>query len=394
MKFKPFAYARVPPLHFGCGKLSLLPELAAGFDARRVLLVTGGRSLAASGKLELLESVLREAGIDVDTVSCAGEPSASFVDDVCRKKRARQIDLVVGIGGGSAVDAGKAISAMLPHQNSIFDHLEGVGRGIPHSGVKTPYIAIPTSSGTGSEVTKNAVISEVGPAGYKKSIRHDHLIPDAVIVDGKLMTSCPPAVSAACGMDAFTQLLEPYLSPDVSPLTEALALSGFAAIRDSLLSACGSGAGDPAVREQMAYASLLSGITLANDGLGILHGLASPIGGYFPIPHGVVCATLVAASVRANLKALRQRAPRSTALTKMAQVGALLRGQSRGAEAADCDALLEVLDEWTVALEIPRLGCYGIGDAELDRILDKADNRNNPIALEREEIWALLEERL
>ena len=394
MKLGPFAYARVPPLHFGCGKLSLLPELAAGFGSRRCLLVTGGRSFAASGKLEALQHLLRKAGIEVDTVSCAGEPSAAFIDGVCSETRELEIDLVVGIGGGSAVDAGKAISAMLPHRNSIFDHLEGVGRGIPHGGVKTPYIAIPTSSGTGSEVTKNAVISEVGPTGYKKSIRHDQLIPDAVIVDGELMTSCPPAVSAACGMDAFTQLLEPYLSPKASPLTEALALSGFEAIRDSLLAACGPGAADPAVREQMAYASLLSGITLANDGLGILHGLASPIGGYFPIPHGVVCATLVAASVRANLKALRLRAPRSPALAKMARVGALLRGHPPGSEGADCDALLEVLDEWTAALDIPRLGRYGIGASDLDRILDQAANRNNPIALEREEIRALLEARL
>ncbi|WP_347280017.1 MULTISPECIES: iron-containing alcohol dehydrogenase [unclassified Leptolyngbya] len=151
---------------------------------------------------------------------------------------------------------------MLPHQNSIFDHLEGVGRNLPHSGTKVPYIAIPTTSGTGGEVTKNAVISEVGENGYKKSLRHDNFIPDAVIVDGTLLISCPKPVTAACGLDTFTQLLEPYLSPTASPLTDAIAWSGLEAIADNLLLACGEGATEIAVRESMAYASLCSGIAL------------------------------------------------------------------------------------------------------------------------------------
>lgn len=197
---------------------------------------------------------------------------------------------------------------------------------------------MPTTSGTGSEVTKNAVISEVGPQGYKKSLRHDNLVPDAVIVDGELLVSCPRDVTVACGMDAFTQLTEPYLSPDCSPVTQALAWSGLEAIKDSLLPACGAGANDVSVRENMAYASLLSGVALANDGLGIVHGLASPIGGYFPVPHGVVCATLMGAAARANLKALRER--------------------------------------------------------DLDRMVDADANRNNPIELSRQEIRELLLERL
>ena len=175
----------------------------------------------------------------------------------------------MAVGGGSSIDMGKAVSALLPHNNSILDHLEGVGRGIPHSGVKVPYIAIPTTSGTGGEVTKNAVISQVGPEGYKKSLRHDNLIPDAVIVDSTLLTSCPPQVTATCGLDALTQLLEPYLSPTASPLTDAIAFSGLQHIIPNLLPACGEGAGDVAVREAMAYGSLCSGIALANAGLGI-----------------------------------------------------------------------------------------------------------------------------
>lgn len=391
---RAFNYARIPPLYFGTGKLELLAKLITAHGGKYAVLVIGRASLAASGKLELIESLLAGAGIGWQTVVCEGEPTASMIDSVCEDLRRRPVDVVVGIGGGSVVDAGKAISAMLPHDNSIVDHLEGVGRAIPHSGIKKPYIAVPTTSGTGSEVTKNAVISEVGPDGYKKSIRHDNLIPDAVIVDGQLLTSCPPSVSAACGMDAFTQLLEPYLSPSVSPLTEALAWSGFQAIKDHLLPACGAGAADTGVREHLAYASLLSGIALANDGLGIVHGLASPIGGFFPVPHGVVCGTLMAAAVRANLRALRERDSGSPAIAKMARLGELLVGRSGDSRDDYCDALLRILDEWTTRLGIPRLGQYGIGPADLDKILEQAANRNNPIELQRDEIRAILEERL
>ncbi len=394
MTVHAFNYARVPPIYFGAGKLQLLPTLAGKLGASSLLLVIGGKSLRQSGKDQAVRDLLDAAGIKTRVVSCDGEPTAAFVDRVCAEHRGRSIDLVVGIGGGSVVDAGKAISAMLPHDNSIFDHLEGVGRGVPHSGEKTPYIAVPTTSGTGSEVTKNAVISEVGPQGYKKSLRHDNLVPDAVIVDGELLVSCPRDVTVACGMDAVTQLMEPYLSPSCSPMTEALAWSGLEAIKDSLLPACGANANNVAVREKMAYASLLSGVALANDGLGIVHGLASPIGGYFPVPHGVVCATLMGAAARANLKALRDRDPQGPAIAKMARIGELLDGHSGRTDADYCDALVSILDEWTTALDVPRLGRYGIRENDLDRIVEGAANRNNPIALSREEIRELLLERL
>ena len=299
------------PIHFGAGKLQQLVPLLESFNSRSILLITGGKSLEASGKLAEIGTLLSQAGIRFDRVICYTEPSTKAVDRICADYRGRGIEAVVAVGGGSSIDMGKAVSALLPHNNSILDHLEGVGRGIPHSGVKVPYIAIPTTSGTGGEVTKNAVISQVGPEGYKKSLRHDNLIPDAVIVDSTLLTSCPPQVTATCGLDALTQLLEPYLSPTASPLTDAIAFSGLQHIIPNLLPACGEGAGDVAVREAMAYGSLCSGIALANAGLGIVHGLASPIGGYFPIPHGVVCGTLMAAALRANWQAMQSRDPPS-----------------------------------------------------------------------------------
>ena len=392
--FREFNYAKVPPLYIGAGKLNLLPEIIAKFQGQRILLVTGGKSLEASGKLAVIENLLEESSIQYDRVIIEGEPSTSIIDKICAEKRELPIDAIVGIGGGSVVDAGKAISAMLPHKTSILDYLEGVGKGIPHSGIKIPYIAVPTTSGTGSEVTKNAVISEVGPQGYKKSLRHENFIPDAVIVDGELLLSCPRQVSAASGMDAFTQLLEPFLAPKVSPLTEAIAWSGLEAIKDNLLLACGEGSQDILVRESMAYASLLSGVALANDGIGIVHGLAGPIGGFFPIPHGVVCGTLVAASVRTNLKALRERQPESPAIAKMARLGQLLSGTTDKSPDYLCDALVDILERWTQILEIPGLGSYGIQKQDFDKILAKTTNRNNPIELHREEIQGILEERL
>lgn len=390
----PFFFAKVPPIHFGTGKLRVLPQILQALKAQTVLLVTGGESLEMSGQWDALQAILNQADLTFYRVICNSEPTTTKIDRICSDYRPYQVDVVVGIGGGSVIDAGKAISAMLPHPNSIFDHLEGVGLGIPHSGVKLPYVAIPTTSGTGSEVTKNAVISEVGSQGYKKSLRHDNLIPDAVIVDGNLLTSCPPTITAACGMDAFTQLLEPYLSPTASPLTDAIAWSGLERIVDHLLLAYGDGAADPGVRENMAYAALMSGIALANAGLGIVHGLASPLGGLFPIPHGVICGTLMAAAVEQNWHAMQQREPDNPAIAKMAALGQRLVGTEGQSPAYYCDALVTTLHEWTDHLHIPRLGTYGLTTADLDDVLAQTQNRNNPIQLTTDEIGALLESRL
>jgi alcohol dehydrogenase len=414
----PFQLARIPPVHFGPGKLAVLPKAAAALG-KSALVVTGASSLKASGRLDRVLEGLRAAGVSARTVAIDGEPSTGFIDSTCAALREEGLDLVIGIGGGSVIDGAKALSAMLPHGNSVLDHLEDVGRDVPHSGVKLPYIAVPTTSGTGGEMTKNAVISAVGPSGYKKSLRHDAFIPDAVVVDPELMISCPPAVTAACGMDAFTQLLEPYLSPLASPITDSLALGALERVRDNLLPACGSGAGDVQVRAGMAYASLISGIALANAGLGIVHGLASPLGGFFPVPHGVVCGTLVAAATAANVKALREAVaagPKgrpsdsdgpggsrdagagamdpALALAKYAAVGRLFGGRADRDDAWNCDHLVMRLAEWTEALGLPRLGRYGVTAADLDRVAEKAGNRNNPVRLRRDEIAGLVASRL
>ncbi|MEM9275786.1 MAG: iron-containing alcohol dehydrogenase [Cyanobacteria bacterium P01_F01_bin.143] len=390
MAIAPFFFAQVPPIHFGTGKIELLPSLLKAIKADKVLVVTGGKSLDHSGNWSLIQSLFEQNQINFERISYAGEPTTPDVDRFCQKYRPQQIEAVVGIGGGSVIDLGKAISAMLPHQNSIFDHLEKVGKGIPHSGIKLPYLAIPTTSGTGGEVTKNAVISEVGPHGYKKSLRHDNLIPDGIVIDGNLLTSCPQSITAACGLDALTQLLEPFLSTTASPLTDALALSGIEKVAQYFLSACGSGANDPQVREGMAYASLCSGICLANAGLGIVHGLASPVGGLFPIPHGVVCGTLMAMANKVTLEAIRVREPQNPALAKMSRVGQILSKETGKSENYYADFLIHTLFEWTEALAIPKLSDYGVQAKDLEIIVKQTSNRNNPIKLTREEIFSIL----
>ncbi len=403
-----FTFARLPVVHFGAGKLSELPKIASAFGTR-ALLITGARSLQAAGRLESVHRGLGQAGIHWESLIIDAEPSTEFIDATCARlrgletERSREPDaatgiagfqVVIGIGGGSVIDGAKAISAMLPHANTVLDHLEDVGRNVPHSGIKIPYVAVPTTSGTGGEMTKNAVLSMVGRYGYKKSLRHDNLIPDAVIVDPELMVTCPPHITAACGMDAFTQLLEPYLSPIASPLTDALAFSGLERIRDHLIPACTDKGGDVSVRAGMAYASLLSGVALANAGLGIVHGMASPIGGFFDIPHGVVCGTLVASATESNIAALRKRGSNPAALAKLARVGLLFGGEAGKTEAWNCDFLAARLREWTALLQLPRLGVYGISASDMDRILDKTSNRHNPVKLDRDEMAELISRRL
>ena len=390
-----FSFARVPPIYCGMGTLKEITAWLRSRNAESVLLVTGRASLEEMGQLSMVQRLIDDAGAKHEHVVCAGEPSTELVDLTTQQWFGRGIDAVVGIGGGSVIDFGKAIAAMIPHGNSVLDHLEGVGRGLAHNGITLPFLAIPTTSGTGGEVSKNAVLSHVGPDGYKKSLRHDNFVPSAVILDGSLMTGAAADVTAACGMDAFTQLLEPFLSPTASPLSDAIVWSGLEHLVPNLRCACGEGSADPQVRLNMAYGSLCSGIGLANAGLGIVHGLAGPIGGWFPMPHGVICGTLIGAAQQQNWSALKQRDPQHPAVERMARVGRLMPGGSHLSDnSAAVDHLTHCLLDWVEELKIARLGDYGITHGDLDRIVDAANNRNNPVALTPSEIKTLLEARL
>jgi alcohol dehydrogenase len=271
-----------------------------------------------------------------------------------------------------------------------------VGPELPYTGPTTPFIAVPTTAGTGSEATKNAVLSVQGTDGFKKSFRDEKLVAEVALVDPDLLATCPPAVIAANGMDAFTQLLESYVSSRAAPLTDSLAWGGMKAARDGL-QALHADAGDAAARERMAYAALVSGITLAQVGLGSVHGLAAPLGAFFPIPHGVACGTLVATATRVNIETLRAREPGHPALEKYAQVGRLLNKQGQLGQDAAHVTLIDTLEVWTSALQLPTLAHYGVTQADIPRIVAHSRGssmKTNPVQLEDSEIAAILAARV
>jgi alcohol dehydrogenase len=398
--FPPFGIARLPRILFGEGALDDLPKEVATLG-RVLLLVTGARSLHAGRHGQSLLKALGNAGMVVHEMTVGGEPSPELVDDAVAAFADHGIEVVAGIGGGSALDAAKAIAGLLPHRHSVMRHLEGVGPEEPYTGPALPLILAPTTAGTGSEATKNAVLTRhgQGTAAFKKSFRDEQLVARIAIVDPLLLETCPPEVVAANGMDAFTQLLESFVSIKANPFTDALCWSGIEAFRDGFFAAYAGGAGERARagRTRMAYAALLSGVCLAQTGLGSVHGLASPLGAQFPIPHGVCCGTLVADATRINLRALRTRQPGSPALAKYARVGALLAGDQPGDNVDSAERLTDLLDDWTHRLSLPRLSTYGVSEADLAAVI--ADSRGssmktNPLVLTDAEIEELLRARL
>ena len=388
-----FQFAQMPEIHFAPGAVLQLPRIAARYG-KRVLLVTGSGSFSRSDRHAQLMNVFTHAGIETFSAAVTGEPSPAFVDATVAAHRDADIACVIGIGGGSAIDAGKAISAMLPQTGSVADFLECFDTR-KHDGRKTPYIAVPTSAGTGAEATKNAVLSSVGEHGYKSSLRHDRFVPDVAIVDPELARTCPSSVTAACGLDALTQLLEAYVSTKASPMTDALAESGLRHVAAGFLAAVERGGSDLGARGHMAYAALLSGITLANAGLGLVHGYAGPIGGLFDIPHGVVCGTLIGETTRVTIDALfTEPEKHAPALRKYARAGAILAAVHPTGQREDCDLLIATLRDWIERTRIPRLGTFGIRESDFPAILAKTNGKNSPAALTLEQMAAILKARL
>ncbi|MBU0594112.1 MAG: iron-containing alcohol dehydrogenase [Gammaproteobacteria bacterium] len=391
-----FSIARLPRIDFGPGSIMKLPALLARYG-KRVLLVTGGASFCATPYWAELSDTLRDQGFAWEIFRVNGEPSPQLVDDAVAVLRGSQFDVVLGIGGGSVLDAAKAIAGLLGSGNSVMDYLEGVGPELPYLGPSTPFIAVPTTAGTGSEATKNAVLSAHGPEGFKKSFRDEQLVPEYAVVDPDLLASCPPHLIAANGMDAFTQLLESFVSSKANPFTDALAWSGMEAVRDGLMAWYEGGEDAAMGREKMAYAALLSGITLAQVGLGAVHGLAAPLGAFFPIPHGVVCGTLLEAATRENIQVMEARDPANPALAKYARVGRLLRGKTHVDDVGARGVLLKVLGEWTERMGLPRLGEFGVNEADLPRIVANcrgSSMKTNPIVISDAEVGNILQARL
>ena len=378
-----FEFLTAPRIVFGPGSVDRLPELLPGVE--RVLLVVGKSSARRSGLLARLEGLLPIAAV----ASCAGEPTVADVDRTVELGRAAACDAVVAAGGGAAMDCGKAASGMMTNPGSLCDYLEGVGIGLSVEQPPLPMVALPTTAGTGSEVTKNAVIS--GP-GFKKSIRSPLLIPRVALVDPELTHGLPPAVTAACGMDALTQLVESYLSRSASPMTDGLALRGIAAAGSGLLSAYRR-PDDAAAREDMALASLLGGVCLANAGLGAVHGFASPLGALLPIPHGVACAALLPQVVRANLTAASGTAVEARVRRRVARMAGALTGRAFPTEQEAIESGVAALEQLQRSLATPRLSALGLTEGHLAEVVGGARGssmRYNPVDLSDSELETAL----
>jgi alcohol dehydrogenase len=387
-----FSVARTPKIVFGAGTLAGIGELTKKFGTS-VLLVQSRSFAENPGRSDRLFAPLRSAGIRYQTETVSGEPSPGLVDGVVAKHTGSGIHAVIAVGGGSALDAGKAIAAMLPLGGSVTAYLEEIGTK-PHPGCTLPFIAVPTTAGTGSEASANTVLSAIGPDGYKKSLRHENFVPDIALVDPELTYTCPSGVTASCGMDALTQLIEAYVSPRATPFTDALIERALPGIPGFLTRAVDAGESDGEARRGMAWAALVSGIALANAGLGVVHGIASSVGAFFPLPHGVVCGTLLLPSIQATLDEIKLTGKPHPALEKYAAAGRLLSQLQECPVETGCAALTTTIGSLTERVRIPRLSAYGITKNDIAGIVASAGNRSHPVQLSKERITEIVISRL
>ena len=356
---KPFTLSRIPVTYFGAGSLSQLNIVLSFLGSQNILLVTGQTSFVQTEYYKGLLDQFRVKGLHYTEIRVKNEPTPQLIDDFSKHARKQGVQLVLAIGGGSVIDTGKAISAMIPIQGSVLDYLEGVGTK-SHSGEKVKMIAVPTTAGTGSEATKNAVISEIGVNGYKKSLRHENFVPDYALIDPTLTLSSSDHITASCGMDALNQLLEAFLSIKSNTFIEALALLGIEHIFNSLERLCLGESQNIELRSKMSYASYLSGIALANAGLGVVHGFASSIGGLIDIPHGVLCGKLNATVMERIFIEIRSQDTHYTEemikLNKLCEFAGIgfVKGDER------IDALIERFYRLENNLNLPSLSRYNL----------------------------------
>ncbi|HTT70611.1 MAG TPA: iron-containing alcohol dehydrogenase [Anaeromyxobacteraceae bacterium] len=383
-----FEFATATRILFGAGRSREAAAEVAGLGVRRVLLASG----RTPGRSEGLREGLAARGIAARAFEVGHEPTVELVREGVLAAREAGCDGVVAMGGGSVLDAGKAVAALLGNPGDPLDYLEVLGRGRPLSSPSVPFVAVPTTAGTGSEVTRNAVLGS-REARVKASLRSPLMLARLAVVDPDLLEGAPASVLASSGLDALSQLIEPYLSARANPLTDAFATLGIARSARSLRRACLEGT-DPAVREDLALASLLGGLCLANAGLGAVHGFAAPVGGMFDAPHGAVCAALLPTVLRVNLRALRERAPGHPSLPRFAELGRLVSGRP---EAGAEDALAFVT-ELCAALRVPGLEAYGMTSADVPAVVARAkaasSMKANPLALTDAELAEIAERSL
>jgi alcohol dehydrogenase class IV len=380
-----FEFATANRIVFGAGKLNELGKHIEK-NTKNLLLVCGHSSDAIPRVRESLSAL----GISFTEFQVHGEPTVEVIREGV--KAARDCDMIIGLGGGSVLDAGKAIAALVTNLGDVFDYLEVVGKGQPLVNAPLPYIAIPTTAGTGSEVTRNAVI-ESTEQNVKVSLRSPLMLPQVALVDPELTYHLPPGITASSGLDALTQLIEPFVSVKANPLTDAICREGIHHTARSLRRAHENGA-DRDARAGMSLASLFGGMALANAALGAVHGFAGPLGGMLHAPHGALCARLLPFVMEANITALETRHPAHPALARYVEIAQILMG-NKGATAHDG---VKWTSELVRALNIPMLSSYGMSKENFPEAVEKTQKANsfkgNPIALNEEELILILEKAL
>ena len=415
-----FNFPGLPKIVFGAGTFFGLPEIIHSYG-HHALIVIGGESLVKSGRWNVLAKQLNQTGLQYKAISVRGEPTTETIDAIASEFRKTPVNVVVAIGGGSVIDYGKAIAAMLAENGTVRDYLEGVGTKKP-SGSKVPFIAVPTTAGTGSEATKNAVVCD-RKESYKKSLRHDAYMPDAALVDPELTLTMPRLLTISCGLDAVSQLIESYTSTKADASLDLLALKALSFASEGLLPLCLDRGNDISLRGKMSYAALVSGITLSRAGLGAVHGIAGPLGGLFPVPHGVACGKLLFPVMTFVVKKIIDE-KNLVAQKRFADIGRLFIGDAGGDDILCCETqisktkcieicksnnpaasggynnedytrgckqFLDVLNNWTRTLKLPQLSYFGMTAADMAKAISLSDSKNSPAILSKEEMKVILE---
>jgi alcohol dehydrogenase class IV len=390
-----FEFGTTPFIVFGPGSLGRLGEQAARFG-RRAWLVTGAAALERAGVLGRAEQWLAEAGVSAVRQVVTAEPDTALVDRGRRDAVASGCDLVIGMGGGSVLDAAKSVACLMANGGEAIDYLEVVGRGAKIGKPSVPLIAVPTTAGTGSEATRNSVLAD--PAtGTKASLRHEYLLPRVALLDPTLTHSLPREVTARSGLDALIQLIEPYVSRREHPMIDVLALEGIRRASRALPRAWAD-ADDAAARADMMLAALWSGMALAHCGLGAAHGFAGPLGGSFPIPHGTACAATMPHVMAANLSVAGRDPGGTETIRRYANVARAmgLAGETDDLSTARRGAAR--MRELCSELGIPGLRAFGVTPEVIPDLVTRAKRTSsmkaNPVDLSEEDLAGILEQAL
>ena len=382
-----FGFATATQIIFGAGTARTIGSYAASLGQRAM--VVCGRSLT---RAKIVREQLESQGIESTDFSVAGEPTTAMALSGVQKARQADCDCVIGIGGGSVIDAGKVIAALLTNGGNPLDYLEVVGRGLPLEKRSAPFMAIPTTAGTGAEVTRNSVL-ESPEHRVKVSMRSPLMLPRWAIVDPELTYSVPPDITASTGLDAFTQLLEAFVTHEANPLTDGFCREGLGRAAGSLLPAFEDGS-DTLAREAMSLASLFGGLALANAKLGAVHGIAGPLGGMFKAAHGAICGRLLPFVMAMNISALQRRASDSPSLARYEEVARIVTGKAT-ATASDG---INWVQKTCAMLKLPPLSDYGITEADFQSLIEKAQKassmKGNPVQLTEAELAEILQQAL